>query len=585
MRSLTILLAVLVLVTAWSAWGPVRTDHSSKLDGIGDILGKAAEPKDVAEITVASWDDTTKAPQVFQVKKKGSSWIIPSHFDYPADGGTRVGKTAGVLGVKRGRLVTDDVKRHAELGVIDPTGEDAKTSKEHGRRITLKDQGAGTIIDIIVGKNDSDGGGGYFVREAGSAQVYTAKLSVDISTMFIDWVKPDLLQAQREEIRTIAIRDYSIDETSGTINQRSETVLKHEKTDADWTSSATPVGKKVKKTEIDTLLGELTGLRLAGIRPFELPWLQKRGFFLSDSAELMARPGATLVNIQGHKLTLFGNEGEVAVGTRDGVTYHLFFGQIALGDDADTAADSKAAETPKPAEAPVDPAAPPAPAKPEEAHNRYPAGFVSDDPEADLIAKEAAAVPAGAPNPGETAPVKPDLTKEHLAKAQKAQKRFQSFFYVIPDSTFTKLRPTVEALYEDLPPEPKARGTEQPISMWLAEHAKQPGVTTTASGLQYEILASGPADGKQPVDTNTVKVLYKGTRVDGVEFDASNNGPVGFGVTGVIKGWTEALKLMRVGDKWKLTIPPALAYGEAGQGDKIGPNEILQFEVELVAIE
>lgn len=118
---------------------------------------------------------------------------------------------------------------------------------------------------------------------------------------------------------------------------------------------------------------------------------------------------------------------------------------------------------------------------------------------------------------------------------------------------------------------------------YLAKNKAKPGVTVTASGLQYEVLKSGA--GPKPKPTDTVKVHYQGALIDGTIFDSSiqRNEPVEFEVTGVIPGWTEALQLMSVGDKWKLTIPPAIGYGVQGKG-QIPPNSVLVFEVELLAI-
>lgn len=120
---------------------------------------------------------------------------------------------------------------------------------------------------------------------------------------------------------------------------------------------------------------------------------------------------------------------------------------------------------------------------------------------------------------------------------------------------------------------------------FLANNAKREAVTTTASGLQYEVLASG--DGPSPEATDTVTAHYHGTLIDGRVFDSSvqRDEPFTTTVTGVIKGWQEALQLMRVGDKWKVFLPPDLAYGERGAGGLIGPNETLIFEMELLAIE
>ncbi len=119
---------------------------------------------------------------------------------------------------------------------------------------------------------------------------------------------------------------------------------------------------------------------------------------------------------------------------------------------------------------------------------------------------------------------------------------------------------------------------------FLAENAKKEGVKTLPSGLQYKVLKSGK--GATPKDTDTVETNYRGTLIDGTEFDSSykRGQAATFPVKGVIPGWTEALQLMKVGDKWQLFVPPKLAYGERGAGREIGPNATLIFEVELLGI-
>jgi FKBP-type peptidyl-prolyl cis-trans isomerase len=119
----------------------------------------------------------------------------------------------------------------------------------------------------------------------------------------------------------------------------------------------------------------------------------------------------------------------------------------------------------------------------------------------------------------------------------------------------------------------------------LANNANKEGVKTTSSGLQYKTLAAG--SGPKPKASDRVKVHYKGTLIDGTVFDSSydRGEPAVFPVTGVIAGWVEALQLMNVGEKWELTIPSNLAYGANGSGPVIGPDAVLVFEVELLAIE
>ncbi len=120
---------------------------------------------------------------------------------------------------------------------------------------------------------------------------------------------------------------------------------------------------------------------------------------------------------------------------------------------------------------------------------------------------------------------------------------------------------------------------------FLAANAKKEGIKTTASGLQYKVLKAG--SGKSPGREDTVKVHYHGTLIDGSVFDSSvdRGEPVSFPVDQVIPGWTEALQLMKEGDKWQIFIPSNLAYGESGSPPRIAPNSTLVFDVELLSVE
>ena len=119
---------------------------------------------------------------------------------------------------------------------------------------------------------------------------------------------------------------------------------------------------------------------------------------------------------------------------------------------------------------------------------------------------------------------------------------------------------------------------------FLRENGKREGVTTLASGLQYEVISNGT--GPKPTIEDNVTTHYHGTLIDGTVFDSSvdRGEPASFPVGGVIKGWTEALQLMSVGSKWKLYVPYDLAYGERGAGPQIGPYSTLIFDVELLSI-
>ncbi|MBS1246522.1 MAG: FKBP-type peptidyl-prolyl cis-trans isomerase [Proteobacteria bacterium] len=152
------------------------------------------------------------------------------------------------------------------------------------------------------------------------------------------------------------------------------------------------------------------------------------------------------------------------------------------------------------------------------------------------------------------------------------------------DKTMTDLRTKMMAEQQE---KMKSLGAKNKADgeAFLAKNKTATGVKTLPSGLQYQVIKAGT--GKMPKATDKVSVNYRGTLLDGKEFDSSysRGTPASFPVNGVIPGWTEALQLMKEGAKWKLFIPSSLAYGEQGAGGVIGPNATLLFEVELLKVE
>jgi FKBP-type peptidyl-prolyl cis-trans isomerase len=153
-----------------------------------------------------------------------------------------------------------------------------------------------------------------------------------------------------------------------------------------------------------------------------------------------------------------------------------------------------------------------------------------------------------------------------------------------PQMTDEEMQATMMGLQKKMMEKEASAGAENAKAgeAFLAENGKKEGVKTTASGLQYKVNASGK--GKTPKATDTVSVNYKGTLTSGKVFDESHGEPVTFPVNRVIPGWTEALQLMKEGDKWTLYIPAKLAYAENSPSPEIPPNSVLVFEVELVSV-
>jgi FKBP-type peptidyl-prolyl cis-trans isomerase len=157
--------------------------------------------------------------------------------------------------------------------------------------------------------------------------------------------------------------------------------------------------------------------------------------------------------------------------------------------------------------------------------------------------------------------------------------------------TDDEVRTTIAALQQEMKQKQMdamaavAAGNKKEGDTFLAENAKKDGVVVLPSGLQYKILKAGA--GKKPAETDTVLCNYRGTFINGTEFDSSTKAgkPVSFSLNGVIPGFREALQLMPEGSKWQIFVPSSLGYGERGAANVIGPNATLIFEIELVSIQ
>jgi FKBP-type peptidyl-prolyl cis-trans isomerase len=178
----------------------------------------------------------------------------------------------------------------------------------------------------------------------------------------------------------------------------------------------------------------------------------------------------------------------------------------------------------------------------------------------------------------ESAPGGDEINKEAMAAAFRASTLGEDSI-ISPEQANALVQKFFEGAGER-----KAQKNLEEGNAFLEKNKARAGVTTTQSGLQYEVLTAGT--GPMPTAADQVRVHYHGTLIDGKVFDSSvdRGEPVVFGVGQVIPGWTEALQLMPVGSKWKIYLPANIAYGERGAGGDIGPNAALIFEVELLEI-
>jgi hypothetical protein len=357
---------------------------------------RLTDPLAAKALEVVEYDEATATARPFKVEFRRGRWTIPSHHNYPADAKDRLAKTAAALvDLKRDQVRSDLVEDHGKLGVIDPLDQRVTSLTGRGKRVTLRDEQGQVLADLILGQAAKERAGYRYVRLPGQKRTYTVKTDADPSARFEDWVETDLLKVSPAQIRRVTIHSYSINEQLGRLENAENLVLTRE--GETWKLAG---AEKVNTGRIQGMLGTLSNLRIAGVRPKPpgmtadlkatgglqmsmetMMSLRQRGFFITPDGRLLA------------------NEGEVLVETNDGVVYALRFGEILTGQG----------EGGQAAPAPESKAAP----KAESGENRY--LFV-------------------------TASAAKDATEAGRRQAQALSARFAEWYYVISGADFSKLR-------------------------------------------------------------------------------------------------------------------------------------------------
>jgi len=304
------------------------------------------DPNAAASLEVVEWEEESGAAKAFKVVDQGGVWTIPSHHDYPADGADRLAETAaGVIGIRKDDFRSENVADHEALGVLDPLDEIAPSGEGRGKRVTLKDAAGAVLADFILGEPMEERPELRFVRVPERKRVYAARVDVDISTRFEDWIEKDLLQLERADVSQLRIKDYSIDERTGMLDQRDEITL--DKDGDDWKADRMRANQEVDRTRMSALLTAVDDLKIVGVRP------KPAGL----SATLTRAPGSGLtrsdvssLQSRGYYFTgdgrLVSNEGELQVLSKAGVLYTLRFGEVVYGSGDSVTAGAGDAEEP-----------------------------------------------------------------------------------------------------------------------------------------------------------------------------------------------------------------------------------------------
>lgn len=330
-------LALLAFVTA-----PKPATPDAFFDLGEEFYPEFNDPNAATSLEVVRFDEESGEAIPFKVVFANGKWSIPSHYDYPADGKDHLSKTAAsVIGVKKDDFRTDNPNDYEACGVIDPLNESATSLTGRGERITIK-SGESILADYIVGKKVEDRDGFRFVRLPDEKRVYAARMNIELSTKFSDWIEADLLQVERSNIQQITLKDYSINERSGSVRQGD--VLTLTRDGSNWQANRMRSSEEVDAGKMNDLVKNIDELSIVGVRPkppglssslkkegagveiaqSDMLSLQDKGFYFSRDGQLLS------------------NEGEMEVRAGDGVIYTLRFGEVAFGTGLDVSAGGQA---------------------------------------------------------------------------------------------------------------------------------------------------------------------------------------------------------------------------------------------------
>jgi hypothetical protein len=449
----TVIMGLLAVLSALGAYTmrPVEMPPPS-FEDTGELLfPEFVDPNAASFLEVKEYNEEAAQLTTFSVKLENGSWVIPSHNNYPADGTEQMGKAAAsFIDVKKDVVRSDDPADHAEFGVVDPE-DDAAAKDTRGRRVTIKDASATTLVDIIIGKDVPEKTGFKFLRYPGENRVYAAQIDPQVSIKFTDWIEDDLLHMEADDIVAVMSNSYSVEEVTDPESGQKATKLVNDEPmyfelkegaigedgqpATDWALVAPPVfgpdgvridpatytgeqplpqpamvpdGKVLNPTKVKQTVGAADRMKIVGVRPrsqrldpFEM---QAKGFFLVGEPP---------------RLSLLGDQGEVHLISRDGVIYTLFFGEVTY---ATGEALTAGGEDEQPEEKGEGASA-----------NRYMFVNVSYDPRRDETKSEP-------PIPG---------VVRGQERADELNQRFSAWYYVIPDHSFTQVHKVPSDFFKD----------------------------------------------------------------------------------------------------------------------------------------
>lgn len=343
----TIIFVVVAVVSVVIAFAARQSSSVKPLDEFDESLISQpfypdfTDPNEATSLRVVTFNEKRGEAKIFEVASKDGKWTIPSHHNYPVDGKDRLERTAAsVIKIQRGALAGRRKSEFERLGVVDPM-DVLEADKEIedvvgiGNRIGLY-KGETALAEFIIGNAVEGKRDHYYVRRPDEDQTFITQVEVDLSTDFVDWIEPDLLQIERAELKEIDIFKYSVNEPPS-----SGKVLSLSKEDevADWKLyGLDEMTEELVETEVNSIVNVLDDMKIVGVRPkppiFSENLRVNKGISLNRStlADLENRGFYLGSDGQGNT-ALMSEEGEMQVATTEGVSYRMYFGKVFTGTE------------------------------------------------------------------------------------------------------------------------------------------------------------------------------------------------------------------------------------------------------------
>jgi hypothetical protein len=319
---------------------PSAPKPSKEFQQVGEeFYPKFTDPSAAKQLQVIAYNADTAEARIFGVQYEDGKWRIPSRHNYPADGKDRLAKcAASIIGLKREAVAGQREAEYAEFEVVDPLDENSNSLKR-GQRITLKDEAGAVLSDYIIGKQVPNRSGHFYIRRPDEKVTYTAKISLDLSTKFADWIEPDLLKIDSFKLTGVTVDNYSIDLKKGEIDKNDVSLLTRKNSSDPWKlAGMDEATEEVNAEEVRKLVDGLDNMKIVGVRPKPLK-LQRdlkldQGIAVDQLTAMdLESKGYFFARTPDGNRKLVSKEGELDAMTDQGVQYTLQFGEVFSGTE------------------------------------------------------------------------------------------------------------------------------------------------------------------------------------------------------------------------------------------------------------